>query len=240
MSRGSREHILKWTDRADFYAGFLRMLDIPECARADNPYWMPRGHASPGEARLDLCGARLLPSASCWDKLAAWWLAYRPGANTPNWDLAVSCRIKGRNGLVLVEAKAHEGELDWEGKRLKKDASDHSISNHARIGHAIKQASDALSAAIPGVALSRDSHYQLANRIAHGWKLAALNVPVILVYLGFTGDNAVGSPLKDGSHWESLMKEYLAGVVPQAFVDRWIPCGDAEMRMVVRSRPARG
>jgi hypothetical protein len=32
-------------------------------------------------------------------------------ANTPNWDLVSGCQIGNRQGLILVEAKAHEGEL---------------------------------------------------------------------------------------------------------------------------------
>jgi len=240
MRRGSREHILSWTDSRGFYADFLQLVGIPECQPAQGPHWMPQGHAFPEEARLDLCGAELLPGTDCWDSYANWWLAYRPGANTPNWDVALTCTIKEKPGLILVEAKAHEGELDWAGKRLQADATEHSRSNHTQIGLAIAQASEALGTIVPGVSLSHDSHYQLANRIAHSWRLASLNIPVILVYLGFLGDSSVGRPLKSDSHWNSLLQDYFAGVIPEAFVDRWISCGPAEMRIIIRTRPAEG
>lgn len=37
-----------------------------------------------------------------------WWLEVVPRANTPNWDIASTCRINGKRGVLLVEAKAHD------------------------------------------------------------------------------------------------------------------------------------
>jgi hypothetical protein len=45
------------------------------------------------------------------EALTTWWLAVRERANTPNWDIVSTCQMVGRQGLVLVEAKAHAGEL---------------------------------------------------------------------------------------------------------------------------------
>ena len=67
-----------------------------------------------------------------------------------------------------------------------------------------------------------------------------MGVPVFLIYLGFTGDAGiadVGSPLRDDAHWQSVMHSYSEGVLPREFFDRWLPCGPAQMRMIVRSRP---
>ena len=144
----------------------------------------------------------------------------------------------GLPGLALVEAKAHERELGWGGKRLRADRSDNSAENHERIGQAIAEASAALDRIVPGVRVSRDSHYQLANRVAYSWKLASMGVSVLLVYLGFIGDNGianVGPPLRDHEHWQSVIRAYTGGVLPERFFDRWLPCGKAQMRMVVRS-----
>lgn len=239
MTRGSRKHILDWTSQADFLTQFERVVGLPGCVIADPPAWRPRGHEDSAEACLEDCGEHFIPGAGCWDDLASWWLLHRRGANKPNWDLVVACTIAGQPGLALVEAKAHERELDWRGKRSDPDGSANSAANHERIGQAIGEASAALDRIIPGVQISRDSHYQLANRVAYSWKLASMGVPIVLIYLGFTGDSGIadaGPPLRDPVHWRSLMCSYTAGVLPETFIDRRLPCGKAGMRMIVRSR----
>jgi hypothetical protein len=40
--------------------------------------------------------------------------------------------------------------------------------------------------------LTADSHYQLANRLASAYKVASAGIPVVLLYLGFTGDTYFG------------------------------------------------
>lgn len=240
MNRGSRKHVLDWTARSDFPTEFADLVSLRECVVPRPSVWQPRGHSEPEEACLEDCGTQFVPSIDCWNDLAAWWLVHGRGANKPNWDLVVACDLAGKPGLALVEAKGHEGELDWAGKRLRPDGSANSAENHEHIGHAIAEASAALDKVVPGVRVSRDSHYQLANRVAYSWKLASMGVPVLLVYLGFTGDNGiadVGPPLRDHAHWQSVMRAYIEGVLPDAFLDRWLPCGKAPMRLVVRSRP---
>ncbi len=69
--------------------------------------------------------------------------------------------------------------------------------NHAQIGRAISEASLGLKDTMDGWNLSRDSHYQLANRFAWAWKLASMGVPVVLVYLGFLGAAEMGLRLSD-------------------------------------------
>jgi len=55
----------------------------------------------------------------------------------------------------------------------------------------------------PDVRLDRDSHHQLANRLAFTWKLATLGIPVVLLY--FTGrDEGIadaGEPILDDAYW---------------------------------------
>ena len=240
MIRGSRKHILDWTSRSDFPMQFAGLIGLGECVVAGNAVWQPRGYREPEEVCLEDRGAQFIPGIDCWCDLANWWLAHRHGANKPNWDLVVACDLGGRLGLVLVEAKAHENELDLAGKRFRPGGSARSVENHERIGRAIAEAATALDRIVPGVRVSRDSHYQLANRVAYSWKLASMGVPVLLVFLGFTGDNGisdVGPPLRDHAHWESVMRSYTTGVLPAGFLDCWLPCGKAQMRMIVRSRP---
>jgi len=241
MYRGSRKHILDWTTRNDFLLQFSDLIGLSECVVTSPPVWKPKGYEQPEEARLDKCGRQFMPDCNCWDDLASWWLIHRRGANTPNWDLVVACDLWGQPGLALVEAKAHERELDWNGKRLRTSCSRNSLENHKHIGVAIAEASGALNSIVQGVHLSRDSHYQLSNRVAHSWKLASMGVPVLLVYLGFTGDNgivSVGPLLRDHEHWQSLMRAYTKGVLPDGFLDRWLPCGKSQMRMIIRSMAA--
>ncbi len=240
MERGSRKHILDWTSQADFPVEFMEIIGLSDCTLSRPAIWQPKGYHLPEEICLENGGDRFIPGTDCWGKLADWWLVHRGGANKPNWDLVVTCEIAGKPGLVLVEAKAHERELGWGGKRLRSGASSRSVENHERIGKAIAEASDALNKVVPGVNLLRDTHYQLANRLAYSWKIASMGIPVILVYLGFTGDEGIGNvgkPIKDHAHWEIVMREYMADVVPDNFIDRSLDCGKSHMRMIVRSRP---
>ncbi len=238
MYRGSRKHILDWTSRPDFPQQFENLIGMPECVVSYPAIWHPRGYSDPKEARLEECGAQFISGVNCWNDLSSWWLQHRRGANKPNWDLVVACDLWGIPGLALVEAKAHASELDWSGKRIQPYRSINSAENHQRIGMAIAEASAALNSVIPGVRISRDSHYQLANRVAYSWKLASMGVPVILVYLGFTGDRGisdVGPPIRDHAHWRSVIRCYTDGILPENFFDLWIPCGKAQMCMVARS-----
>ena len=79
------------------------------CVSADDQ-WMPEGFSRIQEAQLDKA-ARLIPKQDR-DQLRSWWLAAsRPSTLTPNWDIASTCTVGGRKGLLLVEAKAHTQEL---------------------------------------------------------------------------------------------------------------------------------
>jgi hypothetical protein len=64
------------------------------------------------------------------------------------------------------------------------------LRHHDQIGDAISEARGALSHFCSSISISRDTHYQLSNRIAYTWKLASMGIPTILLYLGFTNDPA--------------------------------------------------
>lgn len=239
MYRGSKKHVLDWTSRPEFVVEVLQLIAPIECRISAHSQWLPRGYVRPDEAVLGTFGPKVMARPELWDTLRSWWLASEKRANTPNWDIAVSCEIEGVAGLVLVEAKANLPELGHAGKTLDSKPSAASEANHHRIGVAIQEACTALRDCDRGVAISRDSHYQLSNRIAFTWKLASLGVPTVLVYLGFCGDNGiadVGAPFKDDTHWRTCFAEYARPVAPMTLFEHRIDCGSAPAWFLVRSR----
>jgi hypothetical protein len=176
---------------------------------------MPQGFDVTDEAELHNA-PRLLPSEIC-KTLLSWWLVANEGnPRTPNWDIASTCSIGGKEGLLLVEAKAHDKELIDEETGRKNIAPPVSIAarrNHQRIGWCIQDANLALCGETQlSWALSRDWNYQMCNRFAWCWKVAESGLPVILVYLGFlnAGDMADGTrkPLADAEEWQKLVESH--------------------------------
>jgi hypothetical protein len=239
MFRGSRKHVLDWTSRPAFCEELLQIVAPVDARISVGSMWMPRGYGATDEARLETFGADALPSSNAWPSLRAWWLTNERGANTPNWDIALSCEVEGRPGLVLVEAKANVPELGVAGKRLDDEASDASRDNHDRIGVAIEEVCAELRRISRTTCISRDSHYQLSNRVAFAWKLASLGLPTILVYLGFCGDDGIadaGEPFKDAAHWSEVFAAYAHPIVPKELFERRLDCGAAPVWLQVRSR----
>lgn len=230
--RGSRKHILCLVESSNFTTQLSKILQPTGAIIDSTDIWMPKGCRKPDEARMERFGPEIFPNID-WEILHNWWIKHNHRANTPNWDLASTCTIQCHKGLVLVEAKAHTNELKTDGKLLAPCPSFKSLQNHERIGQAIAEASNALH-----INISRDTHYQLANRVAFSWKIASMGVPVILVYLGFTGDenmSDVGEPLRDDTHWQQVMRAYMDKHIPEAFIGRWINCGKSRMQMIIRS-----
>lgn len=98
---------------------------------------------------------------------------------------------------------------------LAADASTRAIENHERIATAIDKAYCGWREIDDGVDISRDRNYQLANRLAVTWKLAQLGIPVVLLYLGFTGDTGIidaGSPFLDEADWQAAFDRYAGDV----------------------------
>jgi len=181
-------HVLDWTASDSFLKELNELLSIPSVRIPENAPYMPHGYDRPREARLETFGPEWIPKDERWNDLRAWWLC-RPGrGNTPNWDIAAGAEIGGRRGLVLCEAKAHATELSCARKVLGAGTNP---ANHERIAAAIEEAKIGWRASVPEIDISRDSHYQFANRLSFTWKLASLGIPVVLVYLGFIGDTGI-------------------------------------------------
>jgi hypothetical protein len=226
-----------------------KLVGLPDVYFEAKDFWMPQGLPVPKandmwdmtaveEAKLlDSIGkSRHFLSDQQREELTKWWLA-REARNTPNWDIASTCTIGERDGLLLVEAKAHEAELNQDGKPLDKVASDSSKANHKRIGRAISAASAGLNTAMAGWNLSRDSHYQLANRFAWAWKLASMGVPVVLVYLGFICASEMkdrGEPFADSADWSRVVLKHSRNIVPEQAWGRDIEIGSNTIKPLIR------
>ncbi len=186
---------------------------------------MPQGFTVTAEAELDKA-ERLLDRAHR-GQLVDWWLpSNRHGARTPNFDIASTCIIDGKRGLLLIEAKAYDQELIKEaaGRHLPKDASEDRKASHPTIGLAIESARAGLTAATGHPwDISRDSHYQMSNRFAWSWKLTQLGIPVCLVYLGFLCADEMadkGDPVLTAEAWTRLVLSHSASLFPPEIWDQ--------------------
>ncbi|MHC1576896.1 MAG: hypothetical protein ACXQTE_06030 [Methanosarcinaceae archaeon] len=214
MYRGSRKHVLDWIESNIFLPELLELVKVASPKVTHYSRYAPLGYRNPDEARLEKWCPNHFGNRSVWEDLHDWWLVNKKGANTPNWDIVLIVEIENKKGLILVEAKANVPELDAGGKS-KPSNSEASRQNHDRIGEAIEGASEGLSSIASQIAIGRDTHYQLSNRLAYTWKIASLGIPVILLYLGFLGDTGitnVGSYFTDSKHWESEIAKHFSQV----------------------------
>lgn len=209
--------------------------------------WMPEGFAHPAEAQLHLASS-IIADKGFRNRLSDWWLAI-PGngrTTTPNWDIASTCSINEKPGILLIEAKSHDAELRNEerGKSLKgednKGVSIDSQRNHVRIGACIQDASLALAAEtkLPW-ALSRDWNYQMANRFAWAWKVAEIGVPVILVYLGFTECEEMRKgktgqrPFASADDWQQMVEDHSRTLFPrEVWNKQWTVSGQSFIPLI--------
>lgn len=242
QQRGSKPrcHLLTH-GRSDIVAAQLAAVVTPFATVAPNDCWMPRRFENTNEATLPEA-ERLLPP-DIRSELRRWWLASSSNnTRTPNWDIAASCAIEGRPGILLVEAKAHDQELIKEEtgrKNIEAPASAAARRNLLRIEWAIRDAGIALTdeTGLPW-ALSRESHYQMSNRFAWAWKLADLGFPVVLVYLGFLNADEMsdqGKPLTTAAEWGNIVTKHSKSLFPDTVWDRPWECGGQPFIPLIRS-----
>lgn len=201
LTRGPRKEAAKRLTELMGSVGFVR----------EDDFWMPDGFERLDEAQLHNSPC-LLDVTRYGDRLKGWWLAEAGSKpRTPNWDIASTCTIEGKPGLLLVEAKAHIAELKADDR-----CGARSAKNLHQISAAIREANDALNLIRPGWGLSHETHYQLSNRFAWSWKLASLGIPVVLVYLGFLNADKMKNPFKDEQAWEKAVREYADKILPES------------------------
>lgn len=230
--KGSRLRCLLLTsDTPNKVAAFLNSLVAPHAQVSVEDRWAPRGFLDPDEAKLGETAGFL--SEADRTMLTSWWLAQRGAANIPNWDLVSTCRINNRDGLVLIEAKAHEGELSAD--RCGATNQD----NLKQIKKALAEANVAWNALASGAALSANSHYQLSNRFAFAWKLATMGIPVVLIYLGFLDAHEIDYGgrilLRDHTQWRRRVLAQSKGIVPETVWGKTFDVGGTALTVAIKS-----
>ena len=240
--KGSRYSIIKLVESSDFIDQVNDLLKGTKAKISVYDNWMPKRIHMDKEAELnDFLKYNF--SSDLQKKLTDWWL--HVDATTPNWDLISTCMIDGQRGILLVEAKAHRGELDKETKAKPFDelnASENSRSNHDRIEESINMANAEINKKINGVSISRDQCYQLSNRVAHAWWLASQGIPVVLMYLGFLNakdmDDGKNKIFKDDAAWKDCFTNHSKQIGVDKIVGEWIKCGEGEksgFKLIVKS-----
>ena len=238
-NRGSRPRCVLLTDgSADQVAQRLTgLVGKPEVQVSAEDRWQPQGKCHVREAELDKLrkGDAVLLNDAIRGQLQEWWLVEGKGsAKTPSWDIASTCTVSGRRGLLLVEAKAHSEELS------KGDRCGAGPVNRKRIEIALKEASAGLRKATRGPwRLSAEHRFQLANRFAWSWKLATFGVLVVLVYLGFLDAIEMADknrrPFASDDDWRTALLKDCRETVDTACWERMLDIGGTPLLPLMRS-----
>ncbi len=234
-NRGSRPRCVLLCDgAADQVARRLtELVGRPgEVSVSATDQWHPRGTVCVEEAQLDKAPALLDDARQ--RRLREWWLAKGSEESpTPSWDIASTCKIFGKAGLLLIEAKAHSSELSPKDRCRAKSSRD-SINN------AIRAANDGLRCATGGSwQLCTAQKYQLSNRFAWSWKLATLGKPVVLVYLGFLNAEEMkgeGTTLfRSDEDWKDRLQEYGQGTIDSDCWEKALDIGGTTLLPLIRT-----
>jgi hypothetical protein len=229
--RGSRWRCLLLTHQhRNIVKKLLAEMAGPSVEIADSDQYLPQGFAAPHEPELSKVAFRA--TKAFLQEISSWWLKEPKNARTPNWDIVSDCSFGGRDGLLLVEAKAHANEINGSQDRCKSKSC-----NAPHIRDAIAKANEEWNKVCPGFALSCDHHYQLSTRFAFAWKLASAGIPVILVYLGFINATEMSKKgaFKNLADWETLLKAGTAHVVPPSVWNTDSFFGETPIRVAIRA-----
>lgn len=239
--KGSQYSVIKLVESIDFIENLNTLIEAANAKITAYDNWMPRSLHHDKEAELkDFLKYNFTEELSIG--IHNWWLKVKHAkAMTPNWDLISTCTIKGKRGILLVEAKAHWDELNNEskGKQLDASASDNSKQNHEQIGKVIEEANTGISKENNRISISRDNCYQLSNRVAHAWWLANQGIPVVLLYLGFLDcqdmNDGKNKLFKNDEDWQRCFNEHTQMVGVDTITDNWIDCGKSEFITICKS-----
>ena len=156
--------------------------------------------------------------------------------NAPNWDAVARLATGGDEEWLLVEAKAHKGEL-------RSDCRARTPGGRPRIEGSFAEVKSALGVAETCDWLTRS--YQYCNRIAHLWFLSQQGIAARLLFIYFTGDRfpagTVDCPKSEAAWQEALDAQDLhVGLPPESpLSDRmhrvFIDVGDQNLRMAPKA-----
>jgi hypothetical protein len=241
--KGSQRCMLELISSPDFLFKINSLIQNTGAIISKNDNWFPLGLTDLREAELkDFL--RQNWNANLGNEITNWWLAVmNSNSRTPNWDFVSTCHINGQKGILLIEAKAHQNELESSGKKLNKDASENSVRNHIKIGKAINEAKVEINQNFGGVSISRDKCYQLSNRVAHAWWLAKHDIPVVLLYLGFLNaeDMNYGGRVifTSDEDWKTCFLNHSRQVGVDWIVNQLVNCGKSSFKLIVKSSQCR-
>jgi hypothetical protein len=226
---GSRRDVLLLVDSPRYVSALNSVLTGAATVVSQMDIHRPLGLLDDREYEVpEFCRESLSGLIDCAQLEAPYWWVVRKGhfVRTLVIDLISTATVCGRDGLLLVEAKAHYGELETCGKSFRGSSSP---ENHDKIGESIELANRALNAIEPGFRLQRDAFYQLSNRVSWAWRLASLGLPVTLLYLGFPDDPywPADDRFSSAAAWADAAGRYLANVVPVGVVGRRLRCSAA-------------
>jgi hypothetical protein len=192
---GSECHLLRYLGRHRNYFD----EKVQSSVGADAVRWIDF-HFDPTKRWLDgeRKGVDFLPPDH--PAVHAWTKKWPQRGNPPNWDAIGVVTINGRDEWLLVEAKAHLGEM----------RSDCHAKEEGGLS-AIRTMLADLKADL-GIAADRDwlmRHYQYANRLAVLNLLAQNGAPARLLFIYFLCDRERDGNVcpKDSTGWEKALQE---------------------------------
>lgn len=237
--KGSYRHMLDLASAPNFREiinGFLEKSDAqlaePDCCN-------PRGRLSKKDwtetSLEDYVKQNCLPQYERLNR--KWWIPFK--GNRPTWDLLCHIKIEKKPGLLIVEAKAHHGEMiEKNSKSAVDEKNERSVANDLSIRLRLAEASIHLNRLEIGeFKLSADHDYQLSNRLAYLQKLASDGVPTVLMYLGWIeSPDWVNDPFTNTSDWNDAVMKHFERVGPWEFAEKkhQLKMG-APFQMIVRS-----
>ncbi len=217
---GSKKHVLDLIDSEDFVLQLNEILKPYNARIANDKTIQPSKNGNISEYGLQtfIVKNQLVKKYPLLKDFNKWWNPN--GGKTPTWDMISLCEINGKEGILLVEAKAHKSEFSKSGKKLKEKCSEGSRLNHHNIKNRIDEVCGLLNIKSKDFKVSRDSYYQLSNRVAFASRLKELDIPIVLLYLGFIGDEYFKKDKFDNKQiWQETFDKYISSRVPSSFIN---------------------
>ena len=202
--------IQDWATKYNFERQLLKILAEAGVNINSVIYHLPNKN-NVREVILENEDYRLFQNHKTHNKVLDWLNGNKDIGRMPKWDIAASCQIEDKNGLILIQAITHEEEFNAD------DKCEATGENRKGIMKAIEECNKDLNLRLDThVKLSITSNYQLSNHIAYAWKLANLGIPTVLLYLGYIGDNKnyPNNYIKDHDHWMRILGCFMKGVLP--------------------------